>query len=535
MSTTLVSTLSSYRRALTLVIAGKGRDSGENFRLYMTNADVIGTWSSSWESFKMAVPGAVRGTITRDSGAGIAGPIGVMPDEVPVTSTATDLDTGKTATSTSYGTAWIIDNYAYSGIAADMAYPALYRASGDSWFEGTVRYTLTLQVNDGTNAYTITRRNTWDDDWDASSWAIEDMWSIYDRLLADHSGLAPAYITSVSVDSTLTRAHERATIADVRVPGGLVVGENTAHVTLWDYGVPEPREVDVSFTIPAGMSTRGDLVVSAGASDVYFWDDYYWDFYDTGGLPPARQSLAEVVADIDQLPSNEDLQLAFWPNGSDDGEEPGESSDEVDAAQATGTFLSGYVEKTTSRQSLYGARIKCGARARVHGILSDCSAPTTVKVYKQTVGSASRVYVGEANVTLSDGPRSPWRFTAPLGRLTRTTKVITVWDGDDGYLGSTGHTSVRVAARVGLRTRAVAGGVRLIASVVPRQSGHPLVLFQGERGGRFVTIGRRGLDRDSTASMTWRPGHGAWRVRVLFLGSPTNTASRSLIRTVTVP
>ncbi|HJW76783.1 MAG TPA: hypothetical protein VJ787_14150, partial [Thermoleophilia bacterium] len=497
---------------------------------YMANADVVGTWSSGWESFKVAVPGAVRGTITRDYGAGVAGPIGTAPQEASVTSTATDGDTGRTATVTSYLPTWIIDNYSYSGIGAYLAYPALYQASGDAWFEGTVRYTVTMQVDDGAHSYTVTRSNTWNDDWDAASWAIEDVWTLFDRLLADRDGLATAHITSFDMVSTLTRRHDRARIADVKVPGGLKVGKNIAQVTLWQYGDATPRSLDVPFTVPKGMSRQGWLYVSASESDVYMYGDYFYDFEDWGGVPPARQTLAEVVADIAKLPTNEDLQLLFEPD-----EAAGGGSQEATAQQASGAHLQGFIEKRTSEQELFAAPAPYRGVTVVRGFLDRCSGATTVKIHRRAIGSNTRVFVGTARVRRLGGS-GPWSFSFPVGPLLRTTEVTTVWDGDDNFVGSTGRYRVPVAARVRLAPTLTAdGGVRLIATVWPHQTGHPLVAFQRKDGDSFVPIGSARVGSRSQAALTWRPGHGTWIVRAVFRGSATNTAATSPVRAITLP
>ncbi len=54
-----------------------------------------------WGSYKLANIGESIGTITQDRLAGIAGRIGVGPDASPITSTVTDLDTGRARTGSS--------------------------------------------------------------------------------------------------------------------------------------------------------------------------------------------------------------------------------------------------------------------------------------------------------------------------------------------------------------------------------------------------------------------------------------------------
>ena len=52
---------------------------------YMTAAVVNGVWSSNMDAYKLMTPGAVRGSVLQDRGSGVAGRLGDMPLETPVT------------------------------------------------------------------------------------------------------------------------------------------------------------------------------------------------------------------------------------------------------------------------------------------------------------------------------------------------------------------------------------------------------------------------------------------------------------------
>lgn len=142
--------------------------------LYLTNAWVHGIFSSYDVPFKLASPGAVRGTLYQDRLAGIVGRTDVSPQEVPIVSHALYAPTAKDATATSYMPRWAMDDRDLAPLAADVAAGVLPKAV-DSWtMPGSLEVTTTIKVFDGTTTHTVRRANTWDDRIDAGWLAFED-------------------------------------------------------------------------------------------------------------------------------------------------------------------------------------------------------------------------------------------------------------------------------------------------------------------------------------------------------------------------
>ena len=241
---------------------------------YMTNADVIGLWNNAEEPHKVVAPGKVAGAITVDSGPGIAGVVGdtAIPDDVPLTCSATNSATGKTVTTTSYATQWAADQYKwpYWDAYALSFWPAMYQATGDQQYDGHLTYTLTIKMTNGSHDYVITRTNTWEDSYgfDASFLAVTDIASLLTTLTTDPDGTINPHVTAIDLACTLSPRHDRARIVDVTVPGGVHAGVNSVRVTMYAYGETTPRIVNVPLTIPDTMSTKGTIYAKAPFTNV---------------------------------------------------------------------------------------------------------------------------------------------------------------------------------------------------------------------------------------------------------------------------
>ena len=133
---------------------------------YLTNADVIAMWGSSYDPYKVAVPGAVRGTVSLDSPVGILGTIGAPPAEAVFTSSAST-NGGPERTSVVDVTQACADEPLNTYLMASLTYPGIYQSAGDGAFSGTLDYTLDIVVSDSTPDYTIHRESVWDSTTDA--------------------------------------------------------------------------------------------------------------------------------------------------------------------------------------------------------------------------------------------------------------------------------------------------------------------------------------------------------------------------------
>jgi hypothetical protein len=424
----------------------------------MNDAEVLTTVPSSDEPFKVAVPGIdPRGTFTEDGLTGIAGVLDSTPAEVPITVHAVCTDTALTVDTTSYVTAWAASQPQFAGLAPAAIWPALWRASGDTEFDGTIDYSFAITLTDGTTQYMVDRTGSWDSGYDAASLVYLDIALDMMRLTANTDGIAAPTIESISVDATLSHQRHRARIADMSVPGGLKVGDNTVQVTLWPYGSPTDQTVDVPLTIAPGTLLSGTLYVTApfvGIEDEGGGWIGYWDPIDTN--PATRQTLGQIVDDINARPNTKQIQVAYDPMNDDDwGDWDVEwgGGATVSTADAS-TFVVGKKQKDTTRLQLGAmpSRVSRGDRVLLRGTLSRAAADTTVTIYMRRAGTATdKVLAAGVPVVLQkgEGPWSPDRyiFVFATPRLRHSNVFTAVWDGDSKYLGATGKRTVRVFSR----------------------------------------------------------------------------------------
>ena len=517
---------------------------------YMTNADVIGLWNNTYDPHKVVAPGKVRGAITVDSGPGIAGVIGdiAIPGEVPLTSTATNTATGKSVTSTSYVTQWAADQYKWPFwyMHALSFYPAMYQATGDSQYDGHLTYTLAIDMTDGTNDYTITRTNTWEDSYgyDASFLAVWEMASFLTTLTSDPDGTIHPHVTSIDLDCTFSPQLDRTRIVDVTVPGGVQTGDNIVRVTMYAYGETAPQTLDVHLTIPAGMSTEGTVYAKAPFTNVESVGDGWYMFWTIGGIvntdPP--QTLADVVDALDGAPGNDQLLVAYDPPGGNDdwwgfGEPWGD--DTITAQVGRDTYLTGAASKAQAEMSMYQDSwpVVTGGPVTMQGSIyaegSDLEGET-VKVYTRDVGETTDTFVTETTVhSIVSGDSTENAFTVEIPAVTHTTTVTAAWDGNAFHLRSTCSEIVQVEAIVGLRARvATTGAVRLTASLQPIDTGGK-VAFMRVKNGATVLLKRVAVETTGKATWTWKPKPGTYRVMAMFLGSDKNTEAQSrMVRVV---
>jgi hypothetical protein len=423
--------------------------------MYMNDANVLETVPSILEPFKLAVPGVTpRGTFTEDGMTGIAGTTDTVPTEVPISVHAVDSDTGKTVDRTSYVTSWVASQAQFAGLVPAAIWPALWQASGDSQFDGTISYTVVIHLNDGTNEYTITRTGMWDSTYDASTVLYLDLALDMMRLTANIDGVAAPTLESVSVSATMTHQHSRARIADVSAPGGLHIGPNTVHVTFWQYGSTTDRIIDVPLTIPSGTSLNGTLYVAApdlGIMDLGGGWIGYQDPVDNNAKQ--RQTMGLIVDGINALPTGNQLQVVYDPANDQsygDFNVPWGGGATVALVDA-GAFTLGEKSKNTVRLSLTGmpTLVRRGGTTMLFGSLSHAAGPTTVTLYMRKAGQTTDTLLA-TGVPVTVQPSShPWSrqlctFTYLVRHINRTTKFTAVWDGDSAYLGATGKCRVRV-------------------------------------------------------------------------------------------
>jgi hypothetical protein len=509
-----------------------------NVDFYLANSKVLGVWNELDLPWKVMVPGQVRGSFTKDTGSGVFGTLAHLPAEVPVNSRATYGE--KTVTSRSYATAFVAANPAYTGLLAELGWPPLFQATGDMSFAGNLRYRLSVAVNDGTNYYTVVRENAWDDDYDVGFVTAVDQMLLYDRLLANTEGLANAKISAVDIEATLSDRHNRAFIADCAAPGGLQIGENLVQVTLWPHGDPEARIIEVPLTLPPGTPRQGTLHVFAPDIGIEAdrWGVSYWS--EERGTPAVRQTLGEVVAAIEALPTNEDLQVVFEPEGGYDDYDYDTyerfSKRAVGISVASGTCLKGNKSKRTSRLRLSAASpVAYKEGAELMGELSGVSAETSVRLFKRSPTSSSWTALGSVPVVNLGARGEPiYGFFYSGPPLLRTTLFKAVWEGDKKALGASAQATVKVRAQVTLSAEPLSRGLRLGAHVRPTQPAGSTVVFERKTREGVRSIGRARLGASGIASLTWRPTPGSYSVRARFLSSTSNAGKASAWKSVRV-
>jgi hypothetical protein len=420
--------------------------------LYMNDANVLETVPSASEPFKMAVPGlSPRGEFSEDSLTGIAGTPDAMPAEVPITVHAHDTDTGNIVDTTSYVTQWVASQLQFAGLAPAAIWPALWQASGDAALDGTIAFTLQIKVTDGTTESTVEHSSVWDSSYDAASLVYLELALDIMRLTANVDGIATPTIESISVDATLTHSRDRARVADLSVPGGLKVGDNMVHVTLWPYGSSGEQTFDVPLTIPAGTMMSGTLYASAPFTGIEDLGGGWIGYYDPVDYDPAqRQSLGQIVADINAQPSANQLLVAYdpdndqsWSMNTDWG--GGATLGTVDAA----TFVVGekYKSTTTMRLRALPARVHKGAHTFLHGVISHAAGPGTVSLFMRQAGSASYTLLADDVQLTPIKTSNPWgtvhyEFSFRTPRVRHMTVFKAVWNGDSEYLGATDSRTV---------------------------------------------------------------------------------------------
>lgn len=511
-------------------------------RAYLTNANVIGLWNSAMDPHKVVAPGKVRGTITVDSGPGIAGLLGdaAIPADVPFTCTATNSATGKTVTTTSYATQWAADQfkYPYWNVFAMAFYPALYRATGDQQFDGHLTYSLTVQMTDGTHDYTLTRANTWEDSYgyDANYLVLTDLAALFSTLTSDPDGTINPHITGVNLDCTLSPGHNRARIVAVDAPGGVQVGTTTVKVTMYTTGSMVPVTVDVPLTIPAGMPTNGTIYAKAPHTNVESMGDgwYGWTTYSSPDTDPPR-TLADLVAALDNAPGNDQLLVAYAPPSDepgdlwDEGEPWGE--DAVVARVPMNRYLSGQAAKGPASISISQESWPAVAgrpltlKGTIYAEGSDLS-NARIKIYSRDVGATADRLLAEVPVVA--GPPEEGgepTFTATV-KARHTATFTAVWPGDANYLPSSADTFIEVRAAVRLAARVSSTGVRLTATVTPSDAGGKIAFQALKKSGSGI-LKQVAVNSKGTASFTWRLKKGTYRVVARFLGSQKNAPASS--------
>jgi hypothetical protein len=497
---------------------------------YLTNAVVNGVWSSNIDPYKLMTPGSVRGSVLQDRGTGVAGRLGDMPVETPVTATVELQPQGVVGHETSYMPRRLIDGWA-ALLAADILSAAGYNASDNAAAPGSAQTTTTIVVSDGSGVpSTVVRTNTWDDSYDVL-WSLNtDAATMLGILVDDPDGTAPASILSVEMTATAGPTRTSARIAGVRFRDGLKAGAaNQFDVTLYAYGVETPISVAGELRLPAGAATSGTLTVFPAAAGPD--PDDFPPLESGRGLSRSatddRLTVAQRVAAVRALPTNDQLVVMFRPDfGAGDASlEPVTSTLTVD-----GTYVTGSLERRTTQLRLHVSPANVPYRGVfiVRGTLAETAGQTAVDLYRQFATTGEKIKI--ASVIAAPNGRGGAVFSRVLDGWTSNAKLVAEWDGDAVALGTTARAAVVIRQAITLRpartSAPVGSAVKLTAKVLPGKQGQP-VQFERLVGGRWTLLKTVKLSAGRTADLIWKPPLGASSLRARVAATATNGASRS--------
>ncbi len=504
--------------------------------LTLTNAWVDGVWSSTNEPYKLIAPTKVRGTLTQDRLAGIAGRLDGGPEEVPVTSVATMTDEGVHASTESWLPRWAADSssWNYIGIPAAAAATAPYRALNAAAAAGSAHTTATVVVSNGTKTYTITRSDLYDDSTDIVNTSISSLDEIATRLqLLNSPDLKLARIVSVDYRTAISRSRHVSTITNVTTPNGIRHGFNKVRVFLNVRGVPGTSTVDATLFIPSTVSLSGMVSVIGGSTG---------NQYSFGGpMGTGDTSVAGIASDIASRPKNTDILVSYQPSGRSDSGPISIigpfATGSMETTIATRNVVNGEISKTTSQLVLLtGSTVHVGPGGSLDVLAYVLSSADkgTVTVLRRDADQSKDTTLTQ--LTLSNrGGAMFLAYSQPS--IWRNGTYTFRYEGDADNLGSQGVVTVRTAAKVSVAaspSHTTSGRtVTLSSNVGPKQPSGSVVFEYAGRSG-WTAIRTVPLSGGTTAATSWRPARGTWRVRARFTGSlvnvPTTSANTTTVK-----
>ncbi len=525
----------------TVVAFGHPAFGDGNSGLFLSNAWIDGIWPSALEAYKLGRPATLRGTLTQDRSAAVIGVDGLMPDETTITAKATNLQTGKVATSAVELPRFVANssNFNYFGLADMAVYVAGSRVFDGDIIPGSAVTTTTVTVKDGSQTFQIKRRNVYSDAEDIPSAVVNDVDEIVSELQTVNSnGIAHADILSVDLESSFSPARKEAEIVDLNVTGGLkhgsgAAGDNTVTVSFLKYGEPATQTVNVPLHIPSNVPITGDLIASAvNAPDGDLFDG------SKGSSDPGssidRRTVKDVVSQLDAEVDNSVIDVSFQPvvfNSSPIASLAAATTYKaIDTTRSTAWVVSGTAEKSAPSFDAYldeGAPsvLPYGNMTLIDGDLNgvDSDGPVVITA----PGIATRT------ITTTDGSL---QYISPS--LRKSTTFTFTFLGNDQALPTHSTLRVYVAAYVQLsasKTSVRTGSpVTLTAHVLPKDTGGSVV-FQRWNGWGWSTLKTVALPSTGVAAFKYTPrSKGKFKVRARFLGSTNNVAKSSGSVTITV-
>lgn len=491
--------------------------------MYMTNAWITGVWGSQDTPYKIGYPTAVQGEITQDRNAGIMGTVGEPPAELPITAHAELVDTGADADSHVWMSSKLVDSGMLSDAAGSAASVAAYRLF-DTWdIPGSANTTATIVVNDGESDHTVTIANMFDDDMDVAYRMTADIdEAMYNLIGVLGDGIEHPHIVSVDLQSEVTATRRNARIVGVDALAPLHPGRNAVRVSLLAYGVSATQTVDTTLTIPEDAPLTG--TITAASANGYWGDDEYY-YYGESTTEP-RRTIAQVVEDLNETPSNNELTVTFQAS-DDESDLPPELTDSesepIEASATTPWVVNGSASTEVTVIDAIAEPVTYGYTAYIYGMITGPTEPVEVSVYSIDYDGGRGELLASGEAELMDGELA---FAVPLEGVTRTSEFLVAVDGGQGYTPAETYVVVPVRGRVRLgvtpKTMWRGSWVIMSAAVTPRwATGSVAFQYYDAHAKHWRTLTTKRLSRTSSvarAGCTWRPTRGTWKIRAIYRG-----------------
>ena len=218
----------------------------------------------------MMTPADAKGVAVQDRAAGMVAHLAGSMATFPVT-THGSLDGGATVTDVTDLGDWFATTY-YPEIADDWgdcpgittftAAAGLYHALNSDPLAGSATTTTTVVVSDGTDDYTITRDNLWDNNGDSTGSGLADaaagdVATIMAEVLYDPYDVRDVQVKSVDVTAAFASTRRYAGIVDATIPRAIRAGLNQVDVTYYHTGSADPQTMHATLDVPAGTDLSG--------------------------------------------------------------------------------------------------------------------------------------------------------------------------------------------------------------------------------------------------------------------------------------
>jgi hypothetical protein len=416
--------------------------------------------------------------------------------------------------------------------------------------KGSAYTTTTVVVSDGTQTYTITRPNIFDDGSDIAYAIVADVDEMVTALQnVGANGIATPSIKSVRLESKISTARKLAEVVGVNVDGGLKHGTNKVVVSYLEWGNPATQTVDVPLSIPSSVPLAGTLNaysldgpagdqgdMPSQQGEVLF--DYDEEYGSEGAID--RSTVKQVVDELKRPAWNGELTVSFQPvDPSYDPEDedgpvaPPKTYDPVSTSMSLDAYLVGAarMQAPVMDSRLSATTVSYNGATVVTGVLLGVDGSTgTVKITRQYAGESAVVTLGSVPLD-ADGV-----FSARLAGLKKNATFRLTYSGDADTLPTGATLKAKVRAKVSLKRSASkirrGKSVTLTANVLPADT-NGKVVFERYSRGRWRAVATRTVS-GGKAAYKYRAPLGTNKLRARTTGSTINASGRSAATTVKV-